>query len=61
MIMINRYFRIFIIYYLCSEYASIAGKNHNQMMLWAGVVVAYIIIVRWFPPFQNTDPKKEEN
>lgn len=58
--MISSFFKIWIISYICIEYAAIAGKNHNQTMLWVGVAAAYFIIMRWFPPFRNEGPKEEE-
>lgn len=52
---LNIFFRIWIISYIFYEIAAFAGKNHNRIMLWLAIAAAYIIITRWFPPFQNDE------
>jgi hypothetical protein len=55
-------FRLFIVTYLVTQLAAIAGKSHNPVLLYVGIGIAFWYFVLRFPvyPIKN-DSQDVEN
>lgn len=56
-------FRLFIIYsFIFPQIAASAGNRQAPLMLYTGIYLAYLFIVRWFPvfPYDTIPPENHE-
>lgn len=57
------FIRSFIITFILTEIASVAGKSHNPVILILGVIFAYYLLVIRCPfyPYISPDTNEEDN